>query len=475
MSDDASTTKCRVLFTAPWELESKRRGDALGLRALADEFAEAVAPGLTNRVNDGRWVTILAWCLVKSQGVFEADYGKSVTTAAEQRKRYEWLRPLELMWVARTLAITDGDANNRALSGLRSVSPWYKKYKENRRLDGDQFGMKTAQFGAYRQTGMYGGYRVAFRMWPGLTKGGDGWTPAIMAIKLAKLLNRRLGKAGLPTYEAEQRKPTLRASAWWLKHWNQFKDKPPRNDADAKTLPRPRDKFKKLPDDEADILREVIFGGNGNSDSSTDQGCQRRRMIAEAIPLSPMSHLEVCKQLASKFSKEDGVIADLARFSRLADAGMDAMNLIAESLKSDTTSATKSLNEVASSRKAATVCKELHQAALAWCHAVANEPPATGFVHRDKATEFARKIQSADPKECLKALLQHHKSNGGGLLWFVLCGGQIEPQSLPKNNVASSYRFRLWSLCRVAVQCGVIRIMPPGVREEFEESDDDGE
>ena len=66
----------RLLFTAPWEPLVVRRGDALGLRALADQFADAVAPDLSNRVRDGRWVTILAWCLARSQEVFHASGGR---------------------------------------------------------------------------------------------------------------------------------------------------------------------------------------------------------------------------------------------------------------------------------------------------------------------------------------------------------------------------------------------------------------
>lgn len=38
------------MFTAPWEPVVVRRGDALGLRALADQFADAVSPDLSNRV-----------------------------------------------------------------------------------------------------------------------------------------------------------------------------------------------------------------------------------------------------------------------------------------------------------------------------------------------------------------------------------------------------------------------------------------
>jgi hypothetical protein len=76
--------KPRILFTAPWDPPVVRRGDALGLRALTDQFADVLAPGLSNRVRDGRWVTILAWCLARSQEVFHARGGRSVQTREEQ-------------------------------------------------------------------------------------------------------------------------------------------------------------------------------------------------------------------------------------------------------------------------------------------------------------------------------------------------------------------------------------------------------
>jgi len=56
------------IFTAPWDPVVVRRGDALGLPAVADQFSEAIAPNLSNAIRDGRWVTILAWCLRGSQG-----------------------------------------------------------------------------------------------------------------------------------------------------------------------------------------------------------------------------------------------------------------------------------------------------------------------------------------------------------------------------------------------------------------------
>jgi hypothetical protein len=89
---DEITHEPRLLFTEPWDPIVVRRGDALGLLALVNMFAETVAPGLSNRVRDGRWVTILAWCLARSRQVFHASGSRSVSTRTEQP---------ELMWVPR--------------------------------------------------------------------------------------------------------------------------------------------------------------------------------------------------------------------------------------------------------------------------------------------------------------------------------------------------------------------------------------
>lgn len=53
-------------FTAPWDPVLIRRGDALGLRAGADYFAELLAPGLSNASSDARWISLLSWCLMWS-------------------------------------------------------------------------------------------------------------------------------------------------------------------------------------------------------------------------------------------------------------------------------------------------------------------------------------------------------------------------------------------------------------------------
>jgi len=134
-----------IFFTEPWEPVTVRRGDALGLGALADQFADAVAPDLNNQISDGRWVTLLAWSLVQSQRVFLAGGGRSVITRKEQLDRYAWLRPLELLWVARTISLLKADTEDwkqRALPGRRRVAPWVEDNMKT-----DWFGMNPRHFG----------------------------------------------------------------------------------------------------------------------------------------------------------------------------------------------------------------------------------------------------------------------------------------------------------------------------------------
>ena len=252
--------EARLLFTAPWDPIVVRRGDALGLRALTDVFAEFVAPGMSNRIRDGRWVTILAWCLARSHEVFHACGDLTTSTREGQSRRYPWLRPLELMWVARTIELVD-DSADRFLAGQRSVRPWLRYDRP-----GERFGMTPDQFRAYRQIGMYGGYRVAFRKWPDMTVNGEGWTPAKATADLARWLDGKLGDArpnwslnGSGGKALSSRSAKLgrgREAGWWLSNWKNFAEGG--RQIDQNTLPRRRDEFALLP--EAELLKPIVFG-----------------------------------------------------------------------------------------------------------------------------------------------------------------------------------------------------------------------
>jgi hypothetical protein len=448
----------RHFFSAPWDPITERRGDALGLRALVDVFADAVAPDLSNRVQDGRWVTILAWCLARSQSVYHAAGGGHVMSRAQQQQRYAWLRPLELMWVARTIRFLDDNEarQNRTLSGQRRVRPWLlEDFKKTQR-----FGMSADQFRAYRQTGMYGGYRVAFRRWLEMTIGGDGWTPGPATSELARWLDSRLGPARPDHMPVDSEDGVSTRSAklglgneagWWLRHWSEFEETG--RGADLNTLPRPRTEHQQLP--ESHLLEPLVFGDG--------YAAQRRRTIARHIEISrPATHAEACDALGAAFG-DDSTIRYLPRLSRLADAGMEIMELIAGEIQRK---GTVHVREVASSSHAKAACATLAEAATAW-----RQASATGIRHLESAHRLADSVACSRPIDCLRALLQHHALYGGGHRWFVDIDGRIEPRTPPRGT-SSRYRFRLWSLCRLGKQCGVLRTMPRGLTERQEVVDE---
>lgn len=448
----------RALFSAPWDPVVVRRGDALGLRALADQLAGSMAPGLSNRVRDGRWVTVLAWCLARSQEVFHAAGGRSVRSRADQQARYGWLRPLELMWVARTIELAN-DWKARSLAGQRRVVPWYRDGMRSER-----FGMSLDQFRAYRQTGMYGGYRLAFRKWPGMTGGGDGWTPGPRTNQLARWLDGKLGAArpSWPLHQADDHEDSPLARApilgrrdkhdWWLRHWKQFAENG--RNCDDNTLPRRRDDFGELP--EAGVLRPAVFGDDADG--------KRRIVVAKELARAEAAdHADICEHLGRVFGKEAGA-ALLPRFSRLADAGMQVMDVIAGALRG---ASSVPLAEVAAQEGAAEACAALRVAARAWSTGAALQ-----VRHAETASRFASAIPVSRTADCLRAVLEHHEQYGGGLRWFVLRNGQVEPRTPPRAG-SSRYRFRLWSLARLATQCGVLNKMPEALRLDVADEDDE--
>ncbi len=455
-----SDAEPRLFFTSPWDPVVVRRGDALGLRGIADQFADAVAPHLSNRVRDGRWVTILAWCLARSQEVFHASGGRGVASRNQQLERYAWLRPLELMWVARTIALAD-NWRDRSLPGQRSVRYWYRAYADDGQ-PGERFGMSADQFRAYRQTGVYGGYRVAFRKWPNMTVSGDGWTPGTAVNELARWLDGRLGEANLPwplhVGDGEDDSVSTRSAKlargeehrWWLRKWTAF-DEGGRS-ADADTLPRRKGDARVLA--EVDLLKPLVFGDD-------PFGKRRSAVAREVAAAHATDHLEICKHLGRVFSS-DPIVSLLPRFSRLADAGMAAMDLVSGALRGNSH---VTLADVTALPTADKVCEELDAAARAW-----QTSAGMSIRHIETAHRFAGAIPGARPTECLRALLQHHEVYGGGLRWFVLRDNRIEPRTPPYGG-GSRYRFRLWSLCRLGTQCGVLPATPHALRDEDEFED----
>lgn len=451
----------QLFFTEPWEPVTSRRGDPLGIRALVDQIAESVAPGFSNRTQDARWVTLLAWSLVRSQAVFRTGFAHAEMDAAAQRQRYNWLRPLELMWVARTITLDEDNWKSRTLPGRRRVSA---AVNGGARKMPPRFGLSEAQFQRYRQTGAYGAYRVAFRKWPGLTAAGDGWNPGPASVKLALWLDNKLGSSVRPAWPVDGDTETAAISVrsirahsgkeaqWWLANWPGYLQ--PMRSRIGELRPSRRDEATKLP--EADLIEPMIFG--------QDPAGQRRMKVVRVLARSgAASHHACCEALAGAF-KDVPAITLMPDLLALTDAAMDVMDRVAELIRGTTGQTLKKL-------QADTECKrrlsDLTEASKQWlCLA------DCGLKHRGRADRLAQAIYDIPAPDRLRSLILHHQLNGGGLRWFILQGDSVVPNAPPTGN-SSRYGFRLWALNRIAVQCGVVKSMPKGLMQEAIDLDED--
>ena len=423
-------------FTAPWDPISVRRGDALGFRAGADYFADLLAPDLSNSTIDARWIALLSWCLQWSHVAWRNAGGGDLSCRDGQRERYAWLRPLELLWVARTLK---SGQDTGQLRGRQSSERWFAT-----NLQSSDFDMSSDQFRRYRQIGMYGAYRVVFRIVDGLTT-GDGWTPSDTALKLAKLVNDSLPSAARLSQEHfESRIQWGRWSGggearyWVERGWKSW-------DATGGFLPTPKDSVREpLPQKERELLEPVLFG---------DGSIRRISSNVLASAKGAKTHTDLCEALAqsSALSKalKPSVLASLPAFSRFADAAMDAMRGLWDEINQDKSKPTPALSDLSRSHER---FKLLRDAGQAWL----NTPGRSEFPHEQVVNELAEAMCDASTTLTqLQALTRHHAKHGGGRRWFVEKDGKLVRLVEDTGIAASNYRFRLLALCRLAAQCGV--------------------
>lgn len=447
----------QAFLSAPWEPYTERRGDALGLRALADEFADAVTPGMSGQINDARWITILSWCLVHAHEVHTLAGDAPVNTRVQQRERYAWLRPLELLWIARTIRLS-ADFAKRPLPGRRGVKLWC----DGSRRRAGYFGLTEEQFDRYRQSGIYGAYRVAFRKWPGLTLGGDGWTPGPEAHKLASWLDEKLGGskpqwrvAHSDGVDGPGRRSVLAGSAdkqsWWLRQWPTFDSRS--HGFDATTLPRPRTQFSALA--EHKLLNPIAF--------SEDPMGRRRRDITKSMSRSSAQDMVgLCDDLSKEYASHS-VISRLADFARLLEAGLLLMDFIALVMEGDEPK--QPLERIARHPEAKQICAQLFEVSKQWLR---HENAA--LRHAAQARTFAEAIESERPVDCVASVLRHHEQHGSGKRWFVLRDGNVLLRT-PQRALNGLNWFRLGALARIAVQVGELPAMPRAMTIDVETDD----
>lgn len=428
-------------FTSPWDPVMIRRGDALGFRAGADYFADLLAPGLSNNTVDARWISILSWCLHWSHAAWRSAGGGDLTRRDDQRARYAWLRPLELLWVDRTL---EAGQDTGQLRGRRSIERWRRGDRKD-----PNFAMTSDQFRRYRQVGTFGAYRVIFRGIPGLTT-GDGWTPSEIALKLADLVNDSLPRVARISQEHFENGTRWgiwgggeEARYWLERGWQSWTKR-------GGFLPTPdKDTGIQLPEAERNILGPALFASGST-----------RRVTAEALARAraPKTHTDLCDALASSSMLAEKIkpasLAPLPDFTRFADAAMHAMRRLWNEIKPYYNNGrdAPTAEQLAGSKELKDPLDKLRKAAAAWRRA----PGRSTFPHESVVTHLAEAVLTdATPAEQLRALSRHHHEHGGGLRWFREQAGKMVPLVPDTGIAATDYRFRLRPLARLAAQCGV--------------------
>lgn len=448
-------------FTAPWNPVPIRRGDALGLRAGADYFADLIAPGLSNGTSDARWITLLSWCLKWSHSAWQNSGGSDLARRDDQRARYAWMRPLELLWVDRTL---EAGQTTGQLRGRRSIERW-----RNADRKVPNFGMSPDQFRRYRQVGTYGAYRVVFRTVAGLTT-GDGWTPGITALELANLVTQRLPREA--RLKEEYFENGIKWGAWrdqearfWTERgWREWRTK-----ARHGFLPTPDDTARQpLSEEERSILEPALFGTGSI-----------RRTTAEVLADAEgaRSHAELCDALAKSTALAQKLkpasLRPLPAFTRLADAAMHAMRGLWDEINQDRETQAPTIAKLARSGDLRGLFEELRNSSEIWLRTTGRDTFPNGRV----VTRLAEAIcQTTSLSEQIGALVKHHHENGGGQRWFREQAGRLKPLVANTGIAASDYRFRLRSICLLAAQCGVANMNAAlDAFTPHDADDDDGE
>ncbi|CAB3800654.1 hypothetical protein [Pararobbsia alpina] len=434
-------------YTAPLDAFAIRRGDPLGMRAIAEDMADQLAPGLSNRTMDGRWISIVCWAVGQGYEAWRALNGHasadSIALPKAADEVYSWIRPLEALWIARTVYLTEDAGRGRQLPGLQAARRWLD-HDESK----DRFGFSESSYERYRFTGAYGGYRVLLRSLPGLTVGGDGWRLDKVGQTLAHSVQERVR---CTTVHRGKKGPRPRPEDYWLRHFDW-------SDGELDGLPTVLADDTKLPAEERQYLKEALF-------STSDAAGLRRLNVLMAASTSRASSrdemfADIAKALGS--GKPLAEIALLSAFSSLADAGVRAMNACwAVVNKGD-------MNGTGFVRVGNLLGQEGVESALdQLVHAATRWKKESAFSNTYAVADaLAESILAPRGKrrEQLFALIGHHAVYGGGLLWLAIENDAVKPLAPLRGGQTSEYRYRIGALCRLGVQCGLIPELPVALR-----------
>jgi hypothetical protein len=443
-------------YTAPIDDIAVRRGDPLGLRSFAEGLAEMLAPGLSNRTVDARWITIVCWALDQGLSAWEVFRGDGSGTAAGDKTGdpYAWIRPLELLWVARTVVLTSDQGKRRQLPGVRSVRGWVEGTGR------DRFGLPLSSYQRYRFTGPYGAYRVALRALPGLTTDGQGWHLDHLGRQLAQVAH---GKVECPRVHRRGRR---------LPEPERFWNEAFAWDRPGSFLPTQLPTPKALPYAERRPLFDALFSTDRVETAGSQERIRRQLIVEAAAASSAVTHVDLFDDLARSFGNRTKTheLDLLAPFYQLADTGVGAMNACWTAVREGNSTGTGfvPLSDVLDRKEVKQALDDLASAAHRW------KQETTSRRTTPAANALAEGILAAgrDRRKQLQAIERHHRMFGGGLKWMAIEDEMLKPLAPLRGGTVNPYRFRVSALCRLGVQCGVINEMPAALRGTAELEDE---
>lgn len=413
------------LSEAPARPASRRR-DPLGFANVAAYYADMLAPELTNRQRDPRWLTILCWSLQQVASEFP-----NLSTDAD---RYARLRGLELRWIIEACRLDNG-GKGRQLPGSRNVRDVRKRHGET------QFATLRAQMGPeqwrrYRYVGPYASYRGLLQLLGLLDD--DGWQLTDAGRKLAAFASSKV--TSFTSHRALQLL-TDETSGWvsfWLRRWRAGTTIP----TSSAFLPTHKSRLGKK---EVELFGPALF--------ATDSV---RLHVAVAMQGAVAgSHSALCQHLQASLlilpgwsSDEKIRLAKLGAFAVLADVAIDAIKAAFEFVA-------RHPDGTCPPKVAAAAIK----AQLGALHIVCKRWGCDGIW--PVVDQFAKAVGlESGPEKVLLALVRFHQQNAGGLLWVRLSGGCLDKAVRHSQAPGGFYRFRLETLSRLAFGCHIIDTLP---------------
>lgn len=419
--------KPTLFLTLPPVRPPSRRRDPLGFSDVASYYADLLAPGLTNRQRDARWLSILCWSIQQVQSGFsELDGGK---------QRYDRLRGLELRWVIETCRRPD-EGKGRQLPGSEKI----RKMNKTGVFSSLRQEMGENQWRRYQYVGPYAAYRGLLQSLNLLD--GSGWqlttTGKALAAVASKTANIQLRKTVLKRTGALADETTGWVS-YWLRRW----PLPAECAAVCAFLPTNRTA---LCAGELKLLAPALF-----------EYSSIRRDVAESLgSATAVTHAALCKHLQKEllgkrtWAPEDRVkLRKFGDFAMLADTAVEALreafNIVAQH-----SSGEPSPGEVADAMSAQLI--RFRKKCDTW--------KSDGVW--PSVDVFAQEIASAtESEQILRRLVLFHERHASGLVWLCVKRGALDRSVRHAQAPGGYYRFRLDALGRLALGCDVIASVPP--------------